>query len=210
MPSLDLRKTYEDGQTPSELDIDGLSLPLETFLNLTKIDSDNIQTSAVTTALLAAGAVTEDKIAAGNVTRAKLASFNYTLSSSCGSFTSSSASLVDVTNLSASITTSGRPVRIVLVSANNSGAWSIFGGAVAGASATFYAYILRGSTEIGIQALTVGATGGTLAGASVPCSAVSHIDVVGAGTYTYKVQISIVGTGLVAITEAKLLVYEIV
>lgn len=53
-------------------------------------------------------------IANGAVTRPKLAAVGQQISASCGTFSTSSTSLVDVTNLTNTITTSGRPVMIFL------------------------------------------------------------------------------------------------
>lgn len=66
------------------------------------------------------------------VTQPKLGPKNFTLSASSGSFGTTSSSFVDVTNLSASITTNGRPVRVELIP--NLGSQTVFGVAATGAA----------------------------------------------------------------------------
>ena len=114
MPTLTVTKTYSDGNVLNEVDLDNMKNSLETFFNVTKIDSDNIQDLGIETDKLAASAVTTGKIAANAVTRAKMEAVGQQISSSSGVFATSSTSFVDVTNLSVSITVTGRPVRVEL------------------------------------------------------------------------------------------------
>jgi len=84
MPTLSITKTYADGSVLTEADLDNIKDDIETFLNTTKIDQDNIQAGGVDAASLAtdsviaikiqADAVTTVKILDANVTSAKLAS----------------------------------------------------------------------------------------------------------------------------------------
>lgn len=69
---------------------------------------------AVQTNDIAASAVTTAKIADGNVTQAKRVALGQQLSSSSGAFTMTSNAFAQVTNLSVTITTTGRPVFIGL------------------------------------------------------------------------------------------------
>lgn len=69
-----------------------------------------------------AGAMSTSQIATshvqnGAITRAKLAAVGQQVSGSSGTFTTSSASYVSVTNLSVALTTTGRPVLVMLVPA---------------------------------------------------------------------------------------------
>jgi hypothetical protein len=72
MPTLTVTKTYDSGNILTETDLDNIKNSLETFLNTTKLDGDNLQTGGVPTASLADSAVTSAKIASGAVTSAKL------------------------------------------------------------------------------------------------------------------------------------------
>jgi hypothetical protein len=73
MPTLSITKSYADGNTLFESDLDNIKDGLETFINVTRLDADNLQDSAVTTAKLANGAVTAPKLASGAVTAPKIA-----------------------------------------------------------------------------------------------------------------------------------------
>lgn len=176
-----------------------------------EIVSNTLQVKAlgISNAMLQANSITTAKILDANVTRAKLASVGQQISSSSGLFTTSSASLVDVTNLSITITTTGRPVMLLLQpTASNlpkpelSVIWSGGGGRVQMA-------VFRDATQISIFQ-NVRETD------SVPNSALLQnitfpgvfLDAPAAGTYVYKVQ-ALVDAGTLAVTEMKLVGYEL-
>ena len=84
MAQLDVRREYADGEILLASDLDAFLNDIETFLNVIKLNDDNIQDgginaatkladSSVTTSKLANGAVTTNKIADGAVTTAKIA-----------------------------------------------------------------------------------------------------------------------------------------
>jgi len=73
MPTISITKTYSDGTVLTEADLDNFKDDVETFLNTTKIDQDNIQTGGVDAASLATDSVETIKIKDLNVTTAKLA-----------------------------------------------------------------------------------------------------------------------------------------
>lgn len=94
MPTLTITKSYSDGDVLYEADLDNIKDDIENFLNVTKINDDNIQnngitgstkiadgtipsaklgSASVTTSKIADSAVTTDKIADANVTGAKMA-----------------------------------------------------------------------------------------------------------------------------------------
>ncbi len=135
--------------------------------------------TAVGFGTLAASAITD-----GSITQAKLGAANYSLSSSCGAFSyiNETSSYTDVTNLSVSITTTGRPVEVYAVSDNsgNSSYWETLGGG----SNNVFIKALRGVTEIGI----IGINNGSTAFAATSPAAAYFIDFPAAGTYTYKLQ----------------------
>lgn len=78
--------------------------------------------ASVNSAAIDTDAVTTDKIAALQVTRAKQAAVGQQISSSSSTYTTSSASFTAITNLSVTITTTGRPVVVGTRSANALGA----------------------------------------------------------------------------------------
>lgn len=84
MAQIDVTRSYRDGEVLTEADLDAFLDDIETFLNVTKINDDNIQNSgitgstkllntSVTAAKLATDSVTTLKIADQNVTTAKIA-----------------------------------------------------------------------------------------------------------------------------------------
>lgn len=89
MATLSITKNWADGEILLEADLDEIKTDVETFLNTTKINDDNIQTSGITassklidasisTAKLADSAITAAKIASDAVTTAKILDSNVT------------------------------------------------------------------------------------------------------------------------------------
>lgn len=74
MATLSTTRSYEDGEVLVEADLDAFLDDIETFINTTKFNDDNIQNSGITgsTKLLNAS-VTESKLAANAVTTLKIA-----------------------------------------------------------------------------------------------------------------------------------------
>lgn len=73
MPQISISKTYSDEEILFEQDLDNIREDVQTFLNVTKIDSDNIQDAGIETAKIEDGAITNDKIADGTIDRDKAA-----------------------------------------------------------------------------------------------------------------------------------------
>jgi hypothetical protein len=73
VPTYNEPKSYDDGQILTEAMLDEGRDYRATFLNSTKLDSDNIQTGGIATANLADLAVTTAKLGTASVTAAKLA-----------------------------------------------------------------------------------------------------------------------------------------
>lgn len=140
------------------------------------IITQKILNSNVTTAKIADLNVTTAKIADGAITQAKRVSLGQQVSDSSGAFADNSGFVVDVTNLSVTITTTGRPVMIFMQSDGSGNASELYCVSVG------YLKLLRGSTEVARQ---------TVANPANP-SAHGHpimiLDTPPAGTYTYKVQ----------------------
>jgi hypothetical protein len=212
MPAWDIPKSYSNGNAYTEAMVDECMEYVEGQMNTTKLDSDNIQTggiataniadSAVTAAKLASDAVTTVKIldanvttaklAANAVTRAKIESVGQQVSSSSGSFSTSSAAYADVTNLSVSITTSGRPVFLLIVSDGTSSVSQIAGSSIG-------LRFMRGATDIGSWEYGTSAAFGNF----------SALDIPAAGTYTYKVQVKNGGGGSTVAQYLKLVAFEL-
>jgi hypothetical protein len=142
------------------------------------ITAAKLAADSVTTAKILDSNVTTAKIADGSITQAKRAALNYQISSSSGTFTTTSPSFTDVTNLSVTITTTGRPVYLGVMSDGD----STSRGAILRGICSLR--IMRGASDIAYMQ--------TWPTSSIPLttSMVSHLDVPSAGTYTYKIQVT--------------------
>lgn len=142
----------------------------------------------------------------GGITRPKLAALGQQLSSSSGSFSTASASYVDITNLTVTITTSGRPVQLALISDGSDGTIKVAGNSAVLSSSS---KLLRASSDIAFFPVSVTFPSASISNLFiVPVSSFSFTDVIGAGTYTYKMQVSVLG-GTFICGGAKLIAYEI-
>lgn len=220
MPTFTMTKNYDDGSILTESQLDDIKNSIETFLNTTKIDSDNIQAGGIATAnyaagsvdstALAASAVTTAKINDGAVTQAKRAALGQQTSSSSSTFTTTSTSYVDVTNLSVSLTTTGRMVCVTLIPDGN--ALSNVGVLTSSASSATVssAYkCVRDSTDVGEMQFGAVHSGSASLSNTVPCSAVCFYDTPSAGTYTYKLQAKSTSGTTTSVLYSKLLAYEL-
>lgn len=188
-------RDYNDGQPLTEAHLDAVKSSIETFVNTTKLSSDNIQTGGVSTACINNLAVTTAKIADGAVTRTKLEALGHQISSAdSGSFALTSTTFTDVTNLTVTITTTGRPVLIYFYSnstdTSGAGISGIFSAdSNADTSGSIGLRIMRDATDIAYFSAGTQATGHTDNIIVIPASTIFHFDPVAAGTYTYKLQI---------------------
>lgn len=131
------------------------------------------------------------------------------LSASSGNFSTTSSTLVDVTNLSVTITTVGRPVRLELVQDGSGNISTVDIGANGNCQGRFA--FVRDATTLTLDAkFAITATGYTFSQISFPPSVISYTDVVAAGTYTYKLQArDLSGISTVSVKLCKLMAYEI-
>jgi len=125
-------------------------------------------------------------IATGGVTKAKQAAVTIqTSSSDSGTFTTSSTSFVDVTNLSISITTTGRPVLLMLAATTSS---YLRVANTSGDTGVAEMKFVRDSTDVINSSFQIQVNSAAAVDLRIPASSLMHIDQPGAGTYTYKVQ----------------------
>lgn len=191
MPTFTMTKNWDDNQTLTESMLDDIKNSTETFLNVTKLDGDNIQDSAIVPGKIAANAVTTAKILDANVTRAKLEAVGQVFSSSSGNFTTTATSFTAVTNLSAAAVTvaAGRGALIFLQPDGTTAtatAGSLFHGTTSGTSGTTFFRLKRDSDVIAMWAMNQSATG-TSRNITIPSTPVYH-DQPSAGTYTYSIE----------------------
>lgn len=189
---------------------DGTSKWASSYIFPNKVQTAVIQDAAVTTAKIADSNVTTAKIADGSVTQAKRAALGQQISASSGFFSTTSGSFVDATNLSVTITTTGRLVFVGLIP---DGAVS---DSYIGIDRTTAATAVSGRYNILRDSTSIMQTGIRLEGASgnlevyFPPGNLYTIDVVAAGTYTYKVQAQVViGSPNVVCNNVKLIAYEL-
>lgn len=152
----------------------------------------------------------EDK----SVTQGKLADKSYALSASCGNYVSTTTSYVDVTNLTCTITRTGRPVVIMLQSDGDTAVNADGKIEIGGTSAnpiSVRARIVRDGTEIAKTGFSGDNGGAGTMYYSFPAAGVSFVDTsTGTGSATYKVQINVLNaTNQVNVRYSKLLVYEL-
>lgn len=185
------------------------------------VGSDHIKTSAVITSKIADSNVTTAKIADANVTQAKLqaratgttvAAGGVAISASSGNFFTTSGSWTDATNLSVTLTTTGRPVMVCIISdgSGNPSALTSFQNPASNLTVSYFR-ILRGATEIYRTNITVDVSGNTPLQyeIDVPPSSIMTIDPVSAGTYTYKVQVEGLLGSETFVAYAKLVAFEL-
>lgn len=148
------------------------------FLNGKNIASDNITDLGINTANLNTGAVTKIKQTS-----------NYAITANAGVFTSvanSSTTLQQITNLSTTITTTGKPV-LVIMDAASTGSIGGFQTNQSGGASETYMWLIRDASTVG-GGFPVNISGGNT---YIPCSSFSYVDSPVAGTYTYAVKMSI-------------------
>jgi hypothetical protein len=135
---------------------------------------------------------------------------NYLISDSSGTFSSTSASLVDVTNLSVTIQTSGRPVYLLLISDNSGIASAIECNSASAVSVLGNFTFVRNGVEISRYSVATGVhASNTNVFNRLPASAMQLLDIVSAGTHTYKVQVASPSGSTVFVKSSKLIAYEL-
>lgn len=191
---------------------DGTSRWSVSTLKQQEVTATNILDTTISAAKLASDSVTTAKILNANVTRAKLEAVGQQLSASSGTFSGVSATAADVTNLTVTITTTGRPVFVGLVhdGTTNAGYVRIYNGSTDQATGTLN--ILRATTVISSTRLETNQVSSAEIWATYPVSSFSYIEPIAAGTYTYKVQYLSEGataTDDFRVYYAKLLAFEL-
>lgn len=180
------------------------------------LDGANITNGSIATNDLATASVTTAKINDGAVTRTKLEAVGQQISSSSGTFHLASNVEAAVTNLTASLTTSGRPVWVGLQSAGGVSAPGSVRYRNNGGSATDNAAHLsfrRASATINQVELTgrniTNSTNDVLL--VLPCSDFWFLDTPSSGTLSYEVyaRTATGDDGMITVQNCKLVVFEL-
>lgn len=169
-------------------------------LNSNVVDNSTLQYTSSQLSIKDSGVATA-KIADGAVTQAKRAALGQQISSSSGTFTTTGTSYVDATNLSVTITTTGRPVFVGIIGDPETANRTYF---FAGSNVQPSIKILRNGSQI--YSTTYYSESST---AQISTVGIFTIDAPSAGTYTYKVQMSSSGGGQVGVVDAKLIAFEL-
>ena len=135
------------------------------------------------------------------------------ISTGSGSFTTTSLSLVDVTNLTVTLVTTGRPVLLALIPDGASlSSLKLSDGSddSIGCTIRFFRDV---STQVAVfqyeivAELNSGGTGDLIL--EVPAGSCMSVDTVAAGSYVYKVQAEISAGGTIGFFDLALLAYEL-
>lgn len=165
--------------------------------------------NSVGTANIVNDAVTTAKILDANVTNAKIEAVNFQQSSSTGSFTTSSLTYVDVTNLTVTITSIGKPVVIIMQpdASGNDAFITLTGSSTTVAGTGQFQLLIDGAANNNWRMVTLN-TGGVPTLAIPP--AVMIFLTPAAGAHTYKIQAKIGSfTTSLAVANTKLVGYEL-
>lgn len=184
-------------QSPSEVRLDGM-----VAINNT-VNADRVGTSMSSTG---ANAIAASRVRSAATT---VGIGGVAVSPQSGAFFTTSTTFVDVTNLSVTLTTSGRPVMVFLASADSANS-SLIGTSIAGASTQAEFAILRDGSILGRATVAAFAGGVTSVTNQAPPGSLSYLDTPVSGTYTYKVQARNVTSGGTAfVYRSRLVVYEL-
>lgn len=161
---------------------------------------NTLKQQEVGTTQIADNAITTAKITNNAITQAKRAALGQQISASSGTYSSTSSGTdLDVTNLSVTITTTGRPVWLGIIH-DGSINTPIIGlnqnnpsNVTAAVTDTEFRFV-RGTTVVARLQCSIG-VGLSVANVDYvysywPPSSFQHIDIPSAGTYTYKVQVN--------------------
>lgn len=190
------------GVMAAVVDVDNSTLEIST--NTLQVKDSGISTNKLANLSVATG-----KIADGAVTREKLGALGQQISLSCGTFSTSSLTTVNVTNLSVTITTTGRPVMIQLI-ADQSGVSGYIRAERSGTTTLGTVYIQRSGWTQDLVGYQVGCAGASAnLSVTVPVSSVTYIDAPVAGTYIYSIGAQAGLGNTITIRNAQLVVFEL-
>ena len=180
--------TVDNAGALANLEVDNSTLEINANLL-------QVKDLGITTAKLAALAVTTAKVADGAITRPKLAALGQQSSTTCSAFSISSTTFTAVTNLSVTITTTGRPIMLRLNSDDspNEAVLGVFTNGASGDFTTQVAYNTNGGAYSSpYSTRLIAFTSGQIQ--TVPSSSASWFIPVAAGTYTFTIGLKISST----------------
>lgn len=167
------------------------------------------------TSTLGAGGIVTASLADGAVTQSKRAALGQQVSSACNSYTffngSSESDYTDVTNLSVTITTTGRPVLISLIPNQDVNGIQLLLSANGDTIHVLKVRMRRDSTTVATYLYQIGAASGSTDNLVGLEPRFFMIDTPSAGTYVYKIQgySSLATSGSASISNCKLMAFEL-
>lgn len=182
---------------------------LSTSITVTDCDDISVEKNSNDEYRIKDSGISASHFADNSVTGPKMTSVNYSLSASSGNYNSNdmTSSWNNVTNLSVSITSTGRPIHIMLISDGSGNPAKVEGYA----QSTFITYIrfLRNGSEVMLSQIESASTGGVGVFISGDTQ-LFHIETgLGAGTYTYSVQVKSTSNTNTWVKYFKLVAYEL-
>jgi hypothetical protein len=180
---------------------------LSTSITVTDCDGSSVDKNASDEYIIKDSGITTAKFADGAITGPKMSSVNVVVSSSSGNYNSNdmTSSWNNVTNLSVTITSTGRPIHILMIS-DGSGSPSKIEGYAGGGFISLIRF-LRGGSEVFISQIE-GSGGGASTYESGDCQ-LFHLEAIAAGTYTYSVQVKSLSNTNTWVKYFKLVAYEL-
>lgn len=173
----------------------------------------SIETDGSGAILVKVAGTTVMKIGSYGIDKSSLPTGGRAISSSCGNFSTTNATYTDVTNLSATVTTTGGLVFVGLMHDDNilGNAASVITNNSSAGGAEGQLRILRDtSTTVLESALGSIAIGATSASSFIPSSIFWKFDTPAAGSHTYKVQVQrVTSSTTVSVNYSKLIVAEL-
>lgn len=156
----------------------------------------------------ASGSVAAPVLIAGGITKSMIAPLGQQISSNVASFATSSTSSVDVTGLTVTYASSGRPMKIEIMQGTTL-ASSVLVSSGSGNSAAAEIFLIRNGVSLGSYELS--AQGGGSGGASyrLPPSSIAWTDLQVAGTYVFQVKALVQSGSTVTFTNVKIIAYEL-
>lgn len=191
------------GNMSSVLTVDGTTLTIAA--NVLGVSASGIGTTQIANL-----AVTTGKIANNAVTRDKLAALGQQTSGNSSTFSSTSTTLVDITNLSVTLTTTGRPVMLILQSFPNgtSADVSISNSSSTNATATLCWSVGGVDTAFHLLGTTAAGNGANAIALTLP-AALSQIVFPSAGSTTFKLRTRVIAGTTISVSNCQIVAYEL-
>lgn len=161
------------------------------------------------TSTLPLSVATNGNISFGLITRPQLPNVGLKTSLSSGSYSTTSSTTADVTNLSVTMTTAGRPVFLTLVPDDGTNGEAKISSSLGANSTVSLIYLTRNSISVAGWNLSVTAVGATTVTTAVPCGMINYIDLIPSSSWTYQIQAKSSGGSATQVTNCRLFAYEL-